>query len=281
MHMPDTENRTGRKILFTDVDETLVTSDKKLTDGNRRAIDSFLDAGNIFAISTGRALSGAGNLARDLGYYGRKNVYICAFNGGQIFDTYSEKTLFRRALTQDQVHTINLSAKKYGIHLQAYSDTEVLTETENDSLRRYCAIQNLPFRIVPDLAEAAGSSSCKLLAIDFSDSSRVSGFRDYLEGVPGGADGISFFYSNEWMLEFVPAGISKGYALRFLADYLGVKIENTISAGDAENDIPMIEAAGTGCAMANGSDAIRKCADYITACDNNHDGIAEIIRMFG
>ena len=279
--MPETVHAADRKILFTDVDDTLVTTDKKLTDRNMKAIDSFLDAGNIFAVSTGRALSAAKNLLKDLGYEGRQGVYICAFNGGQIFDVFSDKTLFRSALTQDQVDMVNQCAREYGIHLQAYSDTEVLSETDNENLRKYCRIQKLPSRIVPDLARAAGSSSCKRLVIDYEDPARVSSFREYLSRKLGQDDSVSFFYSNQYLLEVVPKGISKGYALRFLAEYLNIPVRNTISAGDAENDIPMIEAAGVGCAMANGTPAIRKAADYVTECDNNHDGIAEILRKFG
>ena len=76
------------------------------------------------------------------------------------------------------------------------------------------------------------------------------------------------------------AGVSKGDAVRRLAALLGVPIERTIAVGDQENDLPMIRAAGIGCAMANATDALKAEADYVTERDADHSGVAEIIKKF-
>ena len=69
---------------------------------------------------------------------------------------------------------------------------------------------------------------------------------------------------------------------RVFADYckttLGIPIENTIAAGDEQNDISMIEAAGLGIAMINASEEVKAYADVVTKYDNDHDGLAELIR---
>lgn len=268
----------NRKILFTDIDDTLVTTDKNLTEENRTAILQFLKDGNILTISTGRALAGAIRLMKSLDLYGLPNTYISAFNGGQIFDTQKEETLYKKALDQEQIRFVDQCAREYGIHLQAYSDTVVLSESDNRNLRKYCDIQKLPFEIVPDLAEAV-SSSCKLLGVDFFDPANVTGFRSYLKERAG--DSMDIFLSNDWLLEIVAKGVNKGAALKFLASRLNIPVENTISAGDQENDVPMIRDAGIGCAMSNAVPMLKEVADYITENDNNHSGIAEIIRKFG
>ena len=59
-----------------------------------------------------------------------------------------------------------------------------------------------------------------------------------------------FFSSNEY-LEHVAPGIDKGSAVRFLCEYTGIPLCNTIAAGDAENDISMIRAAHIGCDYEN------------------------------
>ena len=214
------QNSSYKKILFSDIDETLVTTDKRLTDENRSAIMHFLDTGNALAVSTGRALAGALHLMENLGLTGRKGIYLCAYNGSQIYD-----------------------------------------------------------EIVPDLADAVKLPTGKLLAIDFSDPSRVQTFCTLLRGRLSGK--MNVFLSNEFLLEIVPNGIDKGFAVSFLAKELSVPIENTISAGDQENDIPMIIAAGHGCAVSNGIQALKDAADYVTEHDNNHSAIAEILRKFG
>lgn len=269
---------SDRKILFTDIDETLVTTDKKLTDGNRRAIEDFLSRGNVLSITTGRALAAAAKLVKSLGLYGRERTYICAFNGGQIFDTYHEKTLFRLGIEPGLAAEANAYAREYGIHIHAYSDAAVISEQDNSNLRTYCRLQNLPFRLVPDLAESIEGGSCKLLAVDFDHPERVTEFRDILLRKMDGR--LNIFKSNDWLLEIVPNGVSKGAAVHFLADQLHVPMANTISAGDEENDLPMIREAHIGCAMKNAKPMLKEAADYITEHDNNHNGIAEIIDRF-
>ena len=242
------QNPSYKKILFSDIDETLVTTDKRLTDENRAAIAHFLDTGNALAVSTGRALAGALHLMENLGLTGRKGIYLCAYNGSQIYDVYAGRTLYRRGLDAEDVRLVNRCAKEYGIHLQAYADAVKLP-------------------------------TGKLLAIDFSDPSRVQTFCTLLRSRLSGS--MNVFLSNEFLLEIVPAGIDKGFAVSFLAKELSVPIENTISAGDQENDIPMIIAAGHGCAVRNGIQALKDAADYVTEHDNNHSAIAEILRKFG
>ena len=68
--------------------------------------------------------------------------------------------------------------------------------------------------------------------------------------------------------------------MRNMCRMLGIDLADTIAAGDEENDLTMIEAAGVGVAMANGIPAAKALADYVTTRDNNHDGIAEVVEKF-
>lgn len=89
----------------------------------------------------------------------------------------------------------------------------------------------------------------------------------------------SSMYNN---LEVNAKGADKGSALLWLADYLGIDREETMSFGDGENDIPMIQAAGIGVAMENALDTVKAAADMITL-KNDEDGVAAAIRkiIFG
>ena len=61
---------------------------------------------------------------------------------------------------------------------------------------------------------------------------------------------------------------------------LGLTRENLMACGDGLNDRSMISYAGVGVAMQNAEDAVKAVADYVTAADNNHDGVAEAIEKF-
>ena len=78
-------------------------------------------------------------------------------------------------------------------------------------------------------------------------------------------------------LEINAEEATKGNALLWLADYLGIPREETMAFGDGENDISMLKAAGIGVAMGNASDQIKEAADEVTLT-NDQDGVAAAIR---
>lgn len=277
MNLPEDNNRL---IFFTDIDGTLVDDEKKLSDSNRKALDRFLYDGNILCFSTGRALSGAKNLVASLGFADRKNVYIAAYNGGLLYDTYDKKVIAEKTIPIETVFHVFDDAHTFGIHIQTYSETAVISEEDNAFLQKYLQIQKLPAIIVGDIRKpgAISQEPCKILAIDFDDPERIERFRDFT--VPHFKKELDIFRSSPYLLEFVPKGVNKGAALKSLCSLTGVSEENTISAGDAENDLPMIIAAAHGCVVANGEQLLKDHADYVTERDNNHSAVAEILRRF-
>jgi hypothetical protein len=90
-------------------------------------------------------------------------------------------------------------------------------------------------------------------------------------------DVLDTMYSSPYYLELIPKGYGKGAAVRELAKTLNVPIENTIAAGDAENDNSMIIAAGLGVAMLNAAPGTKAVADIITEQDCDHDGLVPIL----
>ena len=265
-------------IFFTDIDDTLLNTDKSLSPENLAALEHFLEMDNIICVSTGRALDGAAFPLKNLGLYGRKNILISSCNGGLVYDTYTGETLLRIGIPLDLMYRAFDLANDYGIHIQAYTDHAVVSQTDNHHLQKYLSIQKLEAVITEDIRSFRMEPSPKLLCLDYDDPSRIAGFRKLFEEKMGGI--LDCFNSNPNLLEIVPPGVNKGSSLCFLADYYQIPIENTISAGDAENDLPMIRAAGVGCAMKNADDLLKAEADYVTGNDNNHAGVAEILERF-
>lgn len=85
----------------------------------------------------------------------------------------------------------------------------------------------------------------------------------------------AFFVSHGW-LEIQTFGVSKGEALKQIAGMEGIDISETAAIGDGENDIPMIQIAGTGVAMGNAMNSVKACADEI-ALPNSKDGAVQWI----
>ena len=142
----------------------------------------------------------------------------------------------------------------------------------------YAEKMHMTYKVMPDLPDSIPEDPAKVLMVSLDEHDRLEQFRQDISGWAKGR--ISVFFSNQWYLEFVREGISKGFAVRYIASHLGVPMENTVAAGDAENDIAMLKAAHIGCAMANATDEVKKAADYVTVRDCEHSGVAEIIDKF-
>ena len=267
-----------RKIFFADLDGTLLNDQKQITPAMRAVLNDIRSAGHLIVITTGRVLPSALRQAKKLGL-DAPGCYIICCNGGQIYDPSRREFLHADSVSIPLVKKCVDAARENGIFIQSYTHDDVIADEDNDELRAYCSLQDLPWKIVPDLTEALVSCPPpKLLAIDTKEPGRLVGFRDHLQEIVG--DELNLFLSNPWYLEIVPKGTDKGAAVRKVCDILGVPVERTLSAGDADNDIPMLKAAGTGVAMKNAFDTVKAAADIVTEEDNNHDGLLPILRKF-
>ncbi len=264
-------------ILFTDLDGTLFNDNKEFTSGNRDAINRALDQGHQVVISTGRPLVSAKLQAETL-QLDREGCYVIAFNGGEIYDFSAGKSIYKKTIPLDQVKYVFQEAESFGLHCQTYDDKQILCTRASDEVKRYHASTKVPFRVVPDVIEALPSPPCKMIVISFTDHEKLLRFRD--STAPWASGKLDRFFSNDWYLEHVPVGVSKGTAVRYLCEYLHADLADTIAVGDAENDIPMIRTAGLGVAMKNADAAVKEAADWITTRDNNQDGVAEIIERY-
>ncbi|MBP0968884.1 MAG: HAD family phosphatase [Oscillospiraceae bacterium] len=267
-----------RKALFLDLDGTLLTDDKMIPQGNRDAIDEMLRQGHSVIIATGRPLSSAVLQAERLGLTSR-GCYIIAFNGGVLYDTFERRVIYRSTIPLDFVRKAFAEANRRGIHIQTYRDDRVIVEPAGDDgiVRQYCSRMLVEEEVIPDIA-LLDEEPVKMLIIDPDDTGPLHSFREW---IGTWADGVldTFFSSSEYV-EIVSKGLNKGNALLQMADILGIDRSDTVAAGDAANDISMIEAAGLGCVMCNGTDDVKSVADYVTERDNNNCGVAEIIGKF-
>ena len=166
------------------------------------------------------------------------------------------------------------------MYIQTYDREDVVIEPRCDAenARRYCAAIGLNWRVIQDVRSDLTEMPVKALLIDYRRREPLEAMERWLQTeMAGQAD---CFFSSPFFLEVVPVGTNKGAAVRELCRRLGIDIQNAVAAGDENNDVSMIRAAGVGVAMANSVQAAKDAADYVTQRDNNHDGIEEVIRKF-
>lgn len=268
----------SEKILFTDLDGTLLNSAKKVSPGMQLLLSKMVLAGNRLVLTSGRALPSVLKVAKNAGLLFPDTVIIAA-NGNEVYDCDTKTFLMRKSVPIEIARDILSMAQEENLYLHSYSDTCVVSPKDGAEVKLYCSRTGMEYQVSDDLLKTIGHAPCKLLAIDMENHGRLEAFRNRIQEKYG--DKISAIFSNPIYLEIFDKTAGKGNAVRFVCEHFQIPLSNSVAAGDAENDISMLQAAGTAVAMANATPEVKACADFITQQDNDHDGLSEaILQLF-
>ncbi len=265
------------KAFFTDLDDTLFTTGTKvITPKTLEAIRAFEARGNIFAPNSGRTLLSMKQALSAAGFSFSDRSIIISYNGSLITECATGKVLSSLRLKKEICKVIFEEAKKYDLYCQTYqSDDTIVSPGDCEAFRGYRMYNHLPAVFSNHPISLLDCDPLKVLVIEGDETEKLDEFKAHmLKLLPGQ---INTFRSSNMLLEFVHHDSGKGNALIRAAEILGVDIRDTYAAGDAENDISMIEAAGCGIAMLNADENVKKAADRISDQDNDHDGLADIL----
>lgn len=267
----------NNKILFVDLDATLLCDDKSISERNREAISRMLAEGHYIALATGRPVESGRVVARELGLT-MPGCYMIAFNGAVLYDCAADRVLFKRSIPIDVVQELFERAKKAGLYVQTYTNTDIITTKHTKELDYYKERSGLSYKLSENVLDLLDEEPQKVLLIALEDKERLIKFqKENLKWERGKCN--SFFSCAEY-LEYCPPDTSKGTGIEFLTQILNMPSDATVAVGDEQNDITMIKKAHVGVAMKNGIQELKDVADYVTEHDNNHDAIAEVIEKF-
>lgn len=255
-------------LLCSDMDDTLLTTDKRISAENKAAIEYFMSEGGSFAFATGRVPMGA-RLALD---YIVPNTPIICFNGAGIYDFRGEKLLWSRSLDKKAVAVVEMVEKSMPqAAIEVCTKDKVYCCRSNEIIRKQFEIEKFD----DNYADFRNISEDWIKAIFMVKSDELPALKALIAESEF-ADCYNYIQSSPNYYEMLPKGASKGDAMLELAKILGIAPERTIGVGDNENDITMVSMAQIGVAVANAVPAVRDAADYITV-DNNHDALKAVI----
>lgn len=274
-----------KKIFFTDLDGTLLNKDKLVTPKTHEALEKWLALGNILAVSSGRPLGSILEVVRrnEIGYDSKTdtfhpNLLTIAFNGALTYHPKSNAILDQVVLEQNSLGRIASIAKSHGVYCHTYDEEYILAPYAGPELEFYRRSVHLPYKVLSDFPNSITNPPCKFLCIclELTDPDRLLEVaRDIMAEFP---DTITCVKSSPYLLEVFSSASGKGSAVTKLCQKLQIDIKHSFAAGDEENDISMLKAAGLGIAMKNASDKVKQEADIITEFTNNEDGLADIFR---
>ncbi len=270
------------KLISLDLDGTLFNNSGIITEGCKKAIADAAARGVTVILCTGRPFCGI-PLEQIRGTGIR---YAITTNGSGIYETDSGSCLYECSMEPDLIAPILEHLLTLDIHLDAFIGGKAYSPSScreraykldyPPSLMDY--ILNTRIR-VDHLVSDIRSRRIPVQKVTMNFYPLADGTRKdrdqayhYLNSIPQ-ISCVSGGYGN---LEFTRNDVSKGNALRILADRLQIPMEATMAIGDTENDLAVIQAAGLGVAMGNATPEVKAAADLITA-SNEEDGVAKAI----
>lgn len=269
----------GYKYLcIFDMDGTLLDDFQQISEANARALSELTGAGVAVTLATGRTELMTRKYSSALGI----RLPVISSNGALITVPETGECLHMNAFTGDVLRRIlqhNIS------RLNDYFLYTTDRVYHSQSSRRIgimhlynstaCSDDQIPLTELPasvgevmDMLPAKGENSVFKVLISYQDDEDIRFCNDFKE--------IEAIQSQAISMDLMPQGGTKGHALEFLAEYLGVARANIFAFGDQHNDISMLEYAGHAIAPANAAEEVKAVADYVTA-SNNDSGVASAV----
>jgi Cof subfamily protein (haloacid dehalogenase superfamily) len=259
------------RAVASDVDGTLTRPDLQISSRTRAAIRETRSQGITFIPATGKGPLGAqAALGPELPLAELHGVYL----NGLLVLSPGERVVFERLLDPSIGEVIVQYCKEHGLSLLGYSGSHIVCETRDSNIDGIMDYHEPMPKEIGGLRRAFtdGYPIHKLIVISSRGASSViDHHRPKLEALLG--DTVAITQAMSHMLEFLPAGGGKSEGLQHLLNSIGVDKGQVLAMGDAQNDIGMLQLAGTSVAMGQAEKSVRKYADFITV-SNANDGAA-------
>ena len=268
------------KAILLDIDGTLTNSKKEITPMTREVLMKAQDKGIRLVIASGRPAKGLFQYGDQLDMRYNHGLFV-AYNGARVVDCETGDVLVDITIDKNTTKEVLRHLKKFDVRpLITHGSHMVVEDVYN------CMVSDKG-RVFNVLEYESRMNSYRLMEtedlekfIDFPvNKILTAGDSDYLEQhykeMAAPFEGrLSMMFTANFYFEYTAMNVNKGTALSKAMERLGIKPEECIAFGDAQNDISMLEYAGIGVAMANAQQAVLDMADEITD-DNEHDGIAK------
>lgn len=256
------------KLIASDMDDTLLNRECKISERNAAAIKKAVSEGIVFLIATGRMYVSARPYALNLGL----DVPLVTYNGALVKESKSGKVFYEHKMNFETAKDVLAYCKEKGYYIQVYIGDKIIIKKENECSRMYTKISGIPTTEMGEEIYNINEAPYKILVMtESNDFERV--WKDFAERFKGRLDVTS---SKDNFLELMEPGVNKWEAVKAVAKSYGINSDEIMCIGDSNNDIAMIKNCGFGVAVANAKDSVKDHAKIVTA-SNNDDGVALVI----
>lgn len=261
-------------LIISDYDWTLGTSPAKISEENLAAIRDFMARGGKFSVVTGRSFSSIEDICLS---HGLKVVVGC-FQGADIVDLRTEKHLFTDGIDYKLAAKAVNDLLVEGVPVVAWSGDTLFYREPSYYTEQYLGVEKVKLVKTSDVAASvlkAGKPVSKVCAVTRED--KTAGFLQKYSAKYG--DVLAVNSGAKRLVEIIKPELNKGFAVRFIANYLGVPLSKVMAVGDSSNDIEMMGEEWFGVAVGDGDESLKKRAKEVTV-PYTESAIAHLIKKY-
>lgn len=263
----------AQKLIAIDLDGTTLNIQSQISSRTASVLKKASNAGHYVSIATGRPFRMSKQFYKQL----QLDTPMVNFNGALLHKPY-EKWPFEHEFSIPREILFEILAQKKALNLDfvAAENRETFyiddlddfegsffaTETVSEK-NLFSNLKTNPTSLLIKTQHQFSSQVSSALSKQFNDEIDVRTW--------GGPNAI---------LEVVPKGVQKAMSVSVIADSLKIKQQDVIAFGDEHNDVELLEYAGWGVAMSNGTDQLKKVANDVTVKTNDEDGLADYLEDY-
>jgi len=234
----------------------------------RAAIAAARARGIHVALATGRTFASAQRFAADLG----ADAPLICYQGALVADPTTGNWLLHRPIDVPSALEVIHAVRPEGFHMNVYVDDQLVVEKPTPEARTYAEHARLEMHVVGDFDRWLRRPTTKIVIV--GEPEPLDGLENDLHARFG--DHLFIAKSLPIFLEVASPGVSKGAALEFVCERLGVDPADTVAFGDGANDHELLETAAYGIAMENAHERVKAVASWV--CPSAEDeGVAQVI----
>ncbi len=257
------------KMVFIDLDGTTLTTDKRITPRTKHVLETLDASGIPVVITTGRSIYSVRNFFGQLGL----ESPVISLNGTVVYQHIKGQLQSYKHIEDSLLKELfDLFQKRDEIDnfmFEGLNDYYVL-QSDRELRKSFIEIRKKP----PLIVESQYCFNEPITNLLVRPREKKDEIHQWLLEHTSGR---MHFVNTEWnWIEGINPGVNKGTAIKEMAESYGVTLDQVVAFGDEWNDLEMLEVAGLGVAMENGSNEAKEVADRI-APSNDHEGVAHIL----
>jgi Cof subfamily protein (haloacid dehalogenase superfamily) len=259
------------RLMLADVDGTLVTQDKVLTDRAITAVDRLRDAGILFAITSGRPPRGMAMLVEPLDL----QTPIAAFNGGLLVDR-DMTVIEQRVVPEPLVSPIAALMASFDLSVWLYRGADwYVPDPKGPHVDREAWTVKFQPKVMTSI-KGLTDHVAKIVGVsdDHDAVSKASAAAHERFG-----NHVTAAASQPYYLDVTHPDANKGAVARYLAQKYKLTTDEIATIGDMPNDILMFAHSGLSIAMGNADPQVQRAARRVTATNEN-EGFADAVERF-